>query len=63
MKNKWKVILLGVTVTAIIIVLGILVSLQDKKEETTWVSDEERDAAFELLNQSLNFPATRYHEY
>jgi len=62
-KNKWKVILLGVTVTAIIIVLGILVSLQDKKEETTWVSDEERDAAFELLNQSLNFPATRYHEY
>lgn len=63
MKNKWKVILLGVTATVILIALGIVFGLQEKKEETIWVSDEERDAAFELLNQSLNFPATRYHEY
>ncbi len=63
MKKKTKVISLVLAATLLVIVVAAIASLRNSGKDRVEVSEEERKAAFTLLNDSLNFPVTRYQEY
>lgn len=63
MKKKKKGIVLGIAAAGLLIILLIVFGLRKEEKEYSTVSEKERDAAFALLSDSLNFPKTRYQEY
>ncbi len=63
MKKKLRaIVLLSVVILAAALATAIAV-IGNRESETILVTEQEKNAAFDLLNESLNFPISRYQDY
>ncbi len=63
MNRKKRVVFLGIAAILVIVLVAVVLIMRKDAAYVEEVSDQEVKAAFELLNDSLNFETVRYQEY